>query len=144
MTEMMGKVDKDVKAPVMNMCCVPMDSKENTSRLRTERRHKNSKWKLQQGWKIQHLEGPFHWMELPIAENQAGLCWDLKHKFENHGLLAKSGLLACFVNEVWLAPSHTHLCTVVYCSWLLSHHSETTGPTEADMFTIWPFTEKVC
>lgn len=46
MTEMMGKVDKDVKVFVMNMCCVFMDLKENISRLRIERRYKNFKWKL--------------------------------------------------------------------------------------------------
>lgn len=54
--EMTEMVEKDIKTPVINMFHMLKDLKKNTTRVRKETRHKNSKRKLRERWKVEYLE----------------------------------------------------------------------------------------
>lgn len=59
----------------------------------------------------------------------------------------KSSQLIVFANKVLLEHSHVHLLPVAALApqqsrWVVA--TETRWPTKPKMFTLWPFTEKVC
>lgn len=54
--EMTEMGEKDIKTPVINMFHMLKDLKKNTTRVRKEIRHKNSKCKLRERWKVEYLE----------------------------------------------------------------------------------------
>ena len=63
--------------------------------------------------------------------------------------LRNHSLLPVFVNKVLLEHSHAHSFTYRLAAFVLKLHTwvvapKTTRPTEPRMFTLWPFTKKVC
>lgn len=54
--EMTEMVERDIKTPVISMFHMLKDLKKHTTRVRKEIRHKNSKRKLRERWKVENLE----------------------------------------------------------------------------------------